>query len=58
MLKSNAIDPAAAARAERLRQQIEELTKPSPDVNQGAKRKDESPREFIQRRMRELDQKE
>ncbi len=56
-------DPQAA-RAARLREQIKELTKtrtekddkgaaePAPERKEG-----ESPREFIQRRMRELDKK-
>ena len=50
-------DPAAVQRAARLREQIDKLTKPpkpSPTAEPEAK-KDESPRDFIHRRMRELD---
>jgi hypothetical protein len=55
-------DPAAAARAARLREQIEEIRKKATEPkNESGKPPEpegtESPREFIQRRMRELDGK-
>jgi len=52
-------DPAAA-RAARLREQIEKLTKKdrSNPVQTSEPNEGESPREFIHRRMRELDKKE
>ena len=54
-------EPGAVARAARLREQINRLKNPdksgtasqTPDAEQP-----ESPREFIQRRMRELDKKD
>ena len=50
-------DPAAAQRAARLREQIDKLTKPAkPPVNaEPEPKKDENPRDFIHRRMQELD---
>jgi hypothetical protein len=62
MSKKDAIDPAAAARAARLREQIAELESPPTKADKkGASATAErtpSPREFIERRMRELDTKE
>ena len=57
-------DPRAA-RAARLREQIDKLTKKKPEkkeekgasVQTPAPEEGESPREFIHRRMRELDKK-
>jgi len=57
---ANDPDPAAAARAARLREQIEKLKNPgkgSPQETANGHEK-ESPREFIHRRMSELDKKE
>ena len=57
---ANDPDQAAAARAARLREQIEKLKKPgegSPKETANEREK-ESPVEFIHRRMRELDKKE
>jgi hypothetical protein len=56
-------DEAAIARAARLREQIGKLTNPAPDSTDGAASGDkpaqpESPRDFVHRRMRELDGKD
>jgi hypothetical protein len=55
-------DPGAVERAARLREQIDKLknpkkpdTAPTPDE---AAKEPESPRDFIHRRMRELDKKD
>jgi hypothetical protein len=59
MSKDTTVDPAAAARAARLRQQIERLDNPASERSEekSAPRK-ESPREFVHRRMHELDRKD
>ena len=55
-------EQAQRARAKQLREQIEELTTPEPKgkTESGAKtgHEHETPRNFIQRRMRELDKKD
>jgi hypothetical protein len=63
-MKKAATDDAAArkARAERLRERIEQLQRGPATAKQeqaapGAAPKHESPREFIERRMRELEKK-
>jgi hypothetical protein len=52
-------DSAAAERAARLREQIEKLRKPSGEGEDAQKKGSEpmSPRDFIHKRMRELDSK-
>ena len=53
-------EPGAAERAARLREQIDKLTKPKPagaEADKPAKdeKEKEAPRDFIHRRMQELD---
>jgi len=66
MPKNDTVDPAAAARAARLRDQIKELVNAPTEVDKGVRSPDAkpsdiggnlSPHEFIQRRMRDLDRK-
>jgi hypothetical protein len=56
---ANDPDPETAAKAARLREQIDKLkTTDRAGAGQASeKREDESPREFIDRRMHELDRK-
>jgi hypothetical protein len=49
---------SGAERAARLREQIEKLTHGTPDADETqSEEKELSPREFIHKRMRELDKK-
>jgi hypothetical protein len=47
---------AQEKRAERLREEIERLRKGGEDENEDAAEPPRSPREFIEKRMRELDE--
>jgi len=57
MTESDKPDPAAAARAARLRAQIESLKKGDSESPDEAGEEELSPRDFIHKRMRELDRK-
>jgi hypothetical protein len=49
---------AQKARAERLRQEIDRLTNPSSTSKDRPSERPETPHEFVQRRMRELQQQQ